>query len=456
MAQFLNEGMLGRGIKIRSDKDGPPVEYITGGTFESIATNIAEQIATYIDQGYSIDDIQILAHSVKARGGPISELWNTLRCYNYKVHICDGRNDNSCQNNKVAISTFHQFKGKERPIVLLYLSNFGNYISKCLGYVGCSRATYTQVVYHIGKGYWKHLKVTERMRDTGCVNVTYIDSNREESKTSADKCSVTTLLEHNSRVSNIDYRDYFIRLHAPGDMIKLVEKVSNGNTIENVSYINGNVIPLIYEHRKTYKMKSLEKLICHDVELDCLNKDMNEPHTFTTNDYIEIALAWMEQGDNRKDRLNGYGKDKQYDWLDSDSMDEIYNRMDNVIQGSVSDVECPCVKEYYGEMNVEIHGRIDLITSTDIWELKTVKELTTEHFLQLLVYAWITQEEKNYKIMNTLTGEVWMLNKDKIDDAYGEVYRLIKSKFDLNKDLDNEEFLELISKPLTERDLLSR
>ena len=58
-------------------------------------------------------------------------------------------------------------------------------------------------------------------------------------------------------------------------------------------------------------------------------------------------------------------------------------------------------------------GRVDLITETIAWELKCTSEITTEHLVQVIIYAWLwkmrhsyTQEyeEKVFKIFNIKTG----------------------------------------------------
>jgi len=63
-------------------------------------------------------------------------------------------------------------------------------------------------------------------------------------------------------------------------------------------------------------------------------------------------------------------------------------------------------------------ARVDALTKTHLWEFKFVAELTTEHFLQLMIYAWIwrtlnpADTHKRYCLFNIRTNEVHELQAD--------------------------------------------
>jgi len=63
-------------------------------------------------------------------------------------------------------------------------------------------------------------------------------------------------------------------------------------------------------------------------------------------------------------------------------------------------------------------ARVDALTDTHLWEFKFVAELTTEHFLQLMIYAWIwrtlypADTQKRFRLFNIRTNEVHELQAD--------------------------------------------
>jgi hypothetical protein len=88
-----------------------------------------------------------------------------------------------------------------------------------------------------------------------------------------------------------------------------------------------------------------------------------------------------------------------------------------------------------------------------------VDALTLEHFLQLVVYAWMDMEsstddvgETIYKLLNLKTGEVYRLdltktNVVKINDI---ILILFKNKFGESKRMTNKEFLDMFT-PFSEK-----
>jgi hypothetical protein len=66
---------------------------------------------------------------------------------------------------------------------------------------------------------------------------------------------------------------------------------------------------------------------------------------------------------------------------------------------------------------IPISGRVDVISDTQIWELKCVDALTIEHFLQVIIYGWIwksfmenTHGPRKIYILNMRTDEGYELN----------------------------------------------
>jgi hypothetical protein len=100
--------------------------------------------------------------------------------------------------------------------------------------------------------------------------------------------------------------------------------------------------------------------------------------------------------------------------------------------------------------NFVLLGRVDLITETIAWELKCTSEITIEHLVQVIIYAWLwkmrhsyTQEyeEKVFKIFNIKTGEVFRLEAS-MDDLHTIITTLLKGKFQEPIKKTDEEFIE--------------
>jgi hypothetical protein len=62
----------------------------------------------------------------------------------------------------------------------------------------------------------------------------------------------------------------------------------------------------------------------------------------------------------------------------------------------------------YGDFN--LYGRIDIMDSETVWEIKCTSEIKLEHLIQLVVYAWIytnsMSDNKKFKIINLISGEI--------------------------------------------------
>ena len=95
---------------------------------------------------------------------------------------------------------------------------------------------------------------------------------------------------------------------------------------------------------------------------------------------------------------------------------------------------------------IRFEAIVDALSDTTIWEFKCVEEITPEHRLQLLIYAWLwkmthTQETKIFKLMNIRTGEVQTLDaySSLLDDI---ILLIIRAKFQKLIVKSDEAFIE--------------
>ena len=112
---------------------------------------------------------------------------------------------------------------------------------------------------------------------------------------------------------------------------------------------------------------------------------------------------------NYNSEISGYAhKSDQltnFDWLSAINITEYLNRMKNIISNTA---------EYEHEMrinefNSQFLGSIDCIDLDNIYELKCVKKLKMEHFIQLSLYKYmylkINMEPLQNKIINMVLNE---------------------------------------------------
>lgn len=162
MANFVNENMLSY-KRLNAIKDNKIVKYMVIDVYNDHMA-IFKQIRSFITNGYTYDDIFILAPSVKSTTTPVKSLANYLSIIkNINIYVSMDDNetiDEELLKNKLVITTFHQVKGLERKIV--FVTNFDDsyfdYYKKddnidrsvCPNemYVACTRAIDALIVVH--------------------------------------------------------------------------------------------------------------------------------------------------------------------------------------------------------------------------------------------------------------------------------------------------------------------
>jgi hypothetical protein len=93
---------------------------------------------------------------------------------------------------------------------------------------------------------------------------------------------------------------------------------------------------------------------------------------------------------------------------------------------------------------------VDIVTKNTIWELKCTNDITFEHKIQVVIYAWIwrlTYENTNdtkpkiFRILNIKTGEVWKLNST-IEQLTPIIVVLLKKIIKFNKEINENADIE--------------
>ena len=259
---------------------------------------------------------------------------------------------------------------------------------------------------------------------------------------------------------------------------------------EEVSDLNGIAIPCVYydylKEAFSETEEEFDNIPRGNVLLDVIDNAIDNmrvnDHIFlkeivnslpekieNINDYLYVANVSVAVQETLYFKLKQIDRD-EYNWLTDDMVLACKNRLREVIgpdcENTMPSVEDTIIHESSEEQHEKIDeylstifdetqqfrftGRVDLITETIAWELKCTSEITTEHLVQVIIYAWLWKmrhsyteeyEDKVFKIFNIKTGEIMRLDAT-MDDLNTIITTLLKGKFEEPIKKTDEEFIE--------------
>ena len=123
MAEFINNCLLNNNRIISNKKSNIKPNYIICDSFSGDEPFL--EVKKYIDLGYKSNDIFILAPSLKSSKCPSRQLENKIKILlpfiNIYVPTSDEEKlDEEVIENKLVFSTFHQSKGLERKVIIVF------------------------------------------------------------------------------------------------------------------------------------------------------------------------------------------------------------------------------------------------------------------------------------------------------------------------------------------------
>lgn len=442
IALFINNVML-NDDRIKSNKKGDKPRYIIcdtfGDTFGEKKTfnrpyRPYDEIMYYLDKGYQYDDIFVLAPSVKSAKCPCRHLANILSNKNIPIFVpCSDEEqlDEKVLNNKIVFSSFHQVKGLERKVVIIFnfdTSYFKYYNTKhdkliCPNtlYVAVTRASEQLTLFHNNSDNFLQFIYTKNI-----VNNCYFENNSKNVDVKNDTDS-----DYNKRYINISatgickYLPAIILENAKKYLqIKEYQKKSKLITIDNnikqlklfesVSNITGTAIPAYFE------LKHKQSMTIFDKEIDYASKYDNYIRFYKNNECRFIDEENLEEIEHYKFKLsnitstellfianyyiskqNGYEfklkQIKDYNWLTQNTLDKCVDRIDNHVSKTAS-YEIKYESENILDLNHKIIGIVDCIDEDNMWEFKCVGQLQDSHFIQLGVYMYLHETKKKTQI----------------------------------------------------------
>ena len=510
----LGESSLGEsslGERIHAIKDGPKVSYIRRPNCFQVYKSIGARIVNMILSGYAKpSDIFVLAASVKQKYFKMIEnmlVENNIPCY---VPMNDVNTIHSdVIKNKVIFSSFHQSKGRERKVVIIYgfdrtyfdYYNRGADMTVCPStlYVAATRATEKLIVVEADDPL-PFLKYTHfELRDSTFVEfegepVNFFESDAHCDANLAVQCHKTSptelirFLNENVVITIADLMEDQLfttscSCSGSGSGSEITTTiVSNENFItssyfgnevcEEVSDLNGLAIPSLYQERNTGKNSITEHVLAHiDKERPFYKEKMREIDflkPLTLANHLLLTNMYKAMNENLYFKL---AQIVSYDWLSQENVDAMFGNMDTHIrQPSELAYEVAIIKDKYktAEQTASKYKRIDefverhmekefgllrmnaivdAVSPDTIWEFKCVEAITTEHRMQLLIYAWIIKmigdgesDAMQYKLLNVRTGEMQTLDHSSplVDEI---MVMILKAKFEKHLPKSDEEFI---------------
>ena len=473
MANFVNSCMLNRErlFAIKNTEHKP--RYLICDVFEEgIRSLIFKEVMYYLNKGYTYNDIFILVPSIKSNKSPVKKLENTIKnktTIPVFVPVSDEEKlDETILKNKLVFSTYHQAKGLERKVVIVY--NFDASYFKffkidkdpniCCNelYVAATRAKeHLTLIRHYKEKNLNFIIDTEIKKYCDIIGTEQIVSennlpskNKDTGVTDLTRHMPTELLERCINVLKPTI------ITPESIKIDINTKITQKDGDESVSEITGIAIPAYYEFLNTGKMGIYEKRK-RDIE-NKVEKYKNENfnlenidfNNLTPQNILKIANVYIS---SKTKYIGKVFQIQEYNWLKKQDLINCVDGIKNILNlSNKAKYEKHIEIENKDELlNRKIIGYIDCVDGKNIYEFKCVKKLETEHFVQLAIYAYIYETIRrkkenvvlilNYYLYNILTGELKKICCN-YEDLKIMIADIIDTKYNDKLQTTTEEFLE--------------
>lgn len=491
---FVNNVMLGYN-RILTNKSGPPIDYYIANSFE-VYKKIGKYIRTIIAfENILPSDIFILVPSLKTDDSPYKKLENYLVKYGIKCTTPssdDAKLDEKVISNKIVFTTYHQAKGRERKVVILYNfdDSFIDFYSKDINtnsniitcpnilYVGVTRAIHKLIL--IQDARYKPLRFLNlnKLKSNSYIKIITLDKQniiKTDISKNQDikKISVTDLVKFISSVTienliKLIDTNLFEELSKPIKQIEIPNKIKieSGNTVlwEDVSDLNGLVIPAIYESELKNTTSTIENYVFEKIQdfeiynnLKKYSGKINIPAK-SINDFLKIGNIYLSIQNKLHAKL---AQIKKYNWLSKPMVKECHKLMKMIGESTKFEISISNCDTDYLDLShpifgcIHLKGRLDAVTDNDVWEFKCVDSLTIEHKLQIILYYWMWNKsnydnlygKKNFCLLNIKSGQILKLNYSNNTFIIDEIVEILfNEKYIKKKYINDNEFIKLCTK----------
>lgn len=508
MADFVNEVMLDE-KRLYACREGDPVCYIRRKIHELQKVVVHEILNLTTNHDVKPSDIFVLAGSVKSTNNYITQIENALVEAGIPCHVPMLENSDNIDDDvikgKVVFSTFHTSKGRQREYVFVlgfntdYQTKFSSDPTKCPNtlYVATTRAQKRLYLLEISNGSNKPLEFLKQthvqMNSKPYIDFRGIPQTKFEDDTKGllkekefvRKTTPTEMTRHISDsvldeiTESLD--EIFIPVMTNQKEIELpTTLMTKKGFCEDVSDLNGIAIPnIFYDYMRDLFENQSETCVLYEMIQEGIANIHPEKHLYlkeivkklnptceSVEDYLYMANVYQAVQEKLYFRLKQIERD-ECNWLTEDVLEKCKQRLIDVLENEMGELEQPqiersiidysdeegqkkiaeCLSPHFpANKQFQFSARIDLMTETTLWELKCTSEISTEHMIQTVIYAWIMRTidpafSKQVKIFNVRTGKVLELvaEKETLDKI---VVSLLKGKYEELKALSDEEFLK--------------
>lgn len=507
MSSFINEVLLGDD-RLRTCREGPvPVFYLRNSR-RNLENTVVYHINQLLASGAMPSDIFILGASVKGPNSQIRKMENILVSQGIPCHVPMFESDNVDEKiiqKKVVFCTFHSVKGRQRKYVFVmgfdqgYMRFYGKDLDQDLCpstlYVACTRATHGLFLLERNEfdtdKPLEFLKKTQseikRMKAVEFKGTPYFPVYEIPEKAVEDAVkhfiTPTDLIKFIPEAVLEEITPYLnqmfsiVRQKGIEIDIPTVLETEQGY-FEEVSDLNGLAIPAMYYDFLNSIWEEGATNVLYQNILIILDEFKDHEHKFLKEiasklpakfakpaEYLFLANVYTAFQEKLYFKLKQIGE-HEYNWITDAMMERARQRLEKTV-GQECKESKPLIEktiihqsqeqeheaidnylqEYFEEgIHFRFTARTDLITSDTVWEIKCVREITMDHQLQVVIYAWLYKllgyPEKKFKIFNIRTNEIQELNAD-MEELDFIVISLLQGKYQKVAKLSDEEFLEM-------------
>jgi len=494
MADFVNNILLDK-PRLIAVKDGEPVCYIRRKIYD-LERFIVTTIRDLISKGSQPSDFFVLGGSVKGPNSLIRRIENALVDANIPCHVPMMENaeqiDEEVIKGKIVFSSFHTSKGRQRPYVFIigFDNSYFKTIARTLDPNTCPNTLYVATtrasnrLFLLESDEWasdrplKFLKMShQEMKIQPYIDFRGIPRSRfeEEPPASCIKeviCHKVTPTELTKFISEsvleeitglLDSLFVKEREEKPLELPTIVR--TQAGFYEDVSDLHGIAIPsmlydyidALYDNDETTNSGILYRMICENLSHTKPNKHLylkNQPlveNCESINDYLYMANVLEASQEKLYFKLKQIQRD-EYTWLSFGILSDCKRQLMNVLKKEIK-IGKPVMEHviisYDDDYSNEIinqsiapflndtfafSARIDLMTERTLWELKCTSEISAEHMIQTVIYAWIMRTldkkfSKKIKIFNIKTGQVLRLEAS-LEQLRTIVVAILKGKYE--------------------------
>jgi len=456
MASFVNNVMLGY-PRITAVRAGPKVLYKVCDPWRVHSSICDALLPRLLDGSVKPDDIFVLAGSIKSAKTPVRLLENAFAAHGIPCYFPvsdDKAIDEEVIGGKVVFSTFHQAKGRERKIVILYgfdETYFQYYGKECdpltcpeTLYVAATRAKERLFLLQsnaaaplpflkatVAEMAWlPYIEVQGMPRVIAAAATTVTDDRHNTTPTDL----VRYLSDPTLTLLDAVATELFEVEEGASYSVAIPSKVTFDGTVEDVSDINGIAIPAMYEALTRKEESTIETYTRR--EYDNLCRDNEHPFLRaayarlgktikSATGFVRLTVMYVSLVEKLYHKMNQITR---HTWLTKAMMDACFVALDkHVPADAVYEHEVDHTTTAFPEYGtITVNGRMDVVSDDCVIELKCVDALTLEHKMQLVVYAWMwreavaaTEGTRVFKLVNIRTGETLRLrsNSPFVDEA---------------------------------------